>query len=64
MIAAVRAAAPEVVVHEMTALAGLRSAAGLYNVVDDDPAPVAEWLPACEAMTSSAPPSPGSRPAA
>jgi nucleoside-diphosphate-sugar epimerase len=28
-----------------TALAVERGAPGLYNVVDDDPAPVAEWLP-------------------
>ena len=29
-----------------TALAVERGAPGLYNIVDDDPAPVAEWLPA------------------
>jgi nucleoside-diphosphate-sugar epimerase len=28
-----------------TALAVTRGAPGIYNIVDDDPAPVAEWLP-------------------
>ena len=83
VIAAVRAAAPEVVVHQMTALAGLRSlrnprqdvrrqqrapdpghrqpaggrgAAGIYNVVDDDPAPVAEWLPYLAQVAGAKPP--------
>jgi nucleoside-diphosphate-sugar epimerase len=28
-----------------TALAVTRGASGVYNIVDDDPAPVAEWLP-------------------
>ena len=31
---------------EATALAVERGSRGIYNVVDDDPAPVAEWLPA------------------
>jgi len=39
-----------------TALAVDRGAPGLYNVVDDDPAPVAEWLPAlAEAVGAPAP---------
>jgi 2-alkyl-3-oxoalkanoate reductase len=29
-----------------TAIAAQRGATGIYNVADDDPAPVAEWLPA------------------
>ncbi len=29
---------------------------GLYNIVDDDPAPVAEWLPALAAATGAKPP--------
>ncbi|MEJ7608325.1 MAG: NAD-dependent epimerase/dehydratase family protein [Bryobacteraceae bacterium] len=31
-------------------------ATGLYNVVDDDPAPVAEWLPYLAAVTGAGPP--------
>jgi nucleoside-diphosphate-sugar epimerase len=33
-----------------------QSAAGIYNVVDDDPAPVAEWLPALAAAAGAKPP--------
>jgi nucleoside-diphosphate-sugar epimerase len=33
-----------------------RGAPGLYNVVDDDPAPVAEWLPAVAEAIGGAPP--------
>jgi nucleoside-diphosphate-sugar epimerase len=31
-------------------------APGIYNVVDDDPAPVAEWLPAAAAALGAKPP--------
>jgi nucleoside-diphosphate-sugar epimerase len=31
-------------------------ATGVFNVVDDDPAPVAEWLPAVAAMLGARPP--------
>lgn len=34
---------------EATALAVKHGAPGIYNIVDDDPAPVAEWLPALAA---------------
>jgi nucleoside-diphosphate-sugar epimerase len=33
-----------------------RGSAGLYNVVDDDPAPVAEWLPHLAAAVGAKPP--------
>jgi 2-alkyl-3-oxoalkanoate reductase len=33
-----------------------RGAPGIYNVVDDDPAPVAEWLPALAAALGAKPP--------
>jgi nucleoside-diphosphate-sugar epimerase len=33
-----------------------RSGPGIYNVVDDDPAPVAEWLPALAAAIGARPP--------
>jgi 2-alkyl-3-oxoalkanoate reductase len=33
-----------------------RDKAGLYNIVDDDPAPVAEWLPALAAAIGAKPP--------
>jgi nucleoside-diphosphate-sugar epimerase len=33
-----------------------RDAAGIYNVVDDDPAPVREWLPALAAAAQAKPP--------
>ena len=39
---------------EATALAVERGAPGLYNVVDDDPAPVAEWLPVPRALPGRA----------
>jgi nucleoside-diphosphate-sugar epimerase len=39
-----------------TALAVVRGAPGLYNIVDDDPAPVREWLPALAAMLGAKPP--------
>jgi nucleoside-diphosphate-sugar epimerase len=33
-----------------------RRAPGIYNIVDDDPAPVAEWLPHLAAATGAKPP--------
>jgi nucleoside-diphosphate-sugar epimerase len=33
-----------------------RAAPGIYNIVDDDPAPVAEWLPALAAALGAKPP--------
>lgn len=39
-----------------TALAVDRGAAGLYNVVDDEPAPVSEWLPALADAVGAKPP--------
>jgi nucleoside-diphosphate-sugar epimerase len=39
-----------------TALAIARGAPGIYNIVDDDPAPVREWLPAFAAMLGAKPP--------
>ena len=33
-----------------------RGRRGIYNIVDDDPAPVAEWLPAAAAATGAKPP--------
>ncbi|MBX6741278.1 MAG: NAD(P)-dependent oxidoreductase [Acetobacteraceae bacterium] len=33
-----------------------RAAPGIYNIVDDDPAPVAEWLPALAAAIGAKPP--------
>jgi nucleoside-diphosphate-sugar epimerase len=39
-----------------TALAVDRGAPGLYNVVDDDPAPVGEWLPALADAVGAPPP--------
>jgi nucleoside-diphosphate-sugar epimerase len=39
-----------------TALALERGAPGVYNVVDDDPAPVREWLPALAAAIGAPPP--------
>ena len=41
---------------EATALAVERGAPGLYNVVDDDPAPVAEWLPYLARCLDAPPP--------
>jgi nucleoside-diphosphate-sugar epimerase len=40
---------------EATALA-IERGEGIYNVVDDDPAPVREWLPAVAAMLGAKPP--------
>jgi 2-alkyl-3-oxoalkanoate reductase len=39
-----------------TALAVVGGAPGLYNIVDDDPAPVRDWLPALAAMLGAKPP--------
>jgi nucleoside-diphosphate-sugar epimerase len=39
-----------------TALAVERGAPGIYNIVDDEPAPVREWLPALAAMLGARPP--------
>jgi len=39
-----------------TALALEQGAAGIYNVVDDEPAPVREWLPALAAAIGAKPP--------
>ena len=39
-----------------TALALERGRAGIYNVVDDEPAPVREWLPALAAAIEAPPP--------
>ena len=39
-----------------TVLALERGAPGVYNVVDDDPAPVREWLPALAAAVDAKPP--------
>jgi nucleoside-diphosphate-sugar epimerase len=39
-----------------TAAALTRGAPGIYNVVDDDPAPVSEWLPAVAAGLGAKPP--------
>lgn len=39
-----------------TALAVERGAPGIYNVVDDDPAPVSEWLPALAREIGAPPP--------
>src|SRR5436190_1802824 len=41
---------------DATALAIERGRRGIYNVVDDDPAPVAEWLPAAAAAAGGKPP--------
>jgi 2-alkyl-3-oxoalkanoate reductase len=41
---------------EATAIAVERGAPGLYNIVDDDPAPVREWLPALATMLGAKPP--------
>ena len=40
---------------EATALA-IKHGAGVYNIVDDDPAPVREWLPAMAAILGAKPP--------
>jgi nucleoside-diphosphate-sugar epimerase len=39
-----------------TALAVERGAPGVYNIVDDDPAPVAEWLPSLAETIGAKPP--------
>jgi nucleoside-diphosphate-sugar epimerase len=39
-----------------TAIAVTRGAPGIYNVVDDDPAPVAEWLPELARIVGAKPP--------
>ena len=39
-----------------TAIAIERGGAGIYNIVDDEPAPVREWLPALAAMLGAKPP--------
>jgi nucleoside-diphosphate-sugar epimerase len=39
-----------------TVLALTRDGAGLYNIVDDDPAPMSEWLPALAAALGAKPP--------
>jgi nucleoside-diphosphate-sugar epimerase len=41
---------------EATALAVTRGAPGIYNIVDDDPAPVRVWLPALAALLGAKPP--------
>jgi nucleoside-diphosphate-sugar epimerase len=41
---------------EATALALERGSPGIYNVVDDEPAPVREWLPALAAALGAKPP--------
>ena len=41
---------------EATLAAMERGSPGIYNVVDDDPAPVAEWLPALAAAIGAKPP--------
>jgi 2-alkyl-3-oxoalkanoate reductase len=43
-------------VAEATAVAVARGAAGLYNIVDDDPAPVHEWLPYLAQVIGAKPP--------
>jgi nucleoside-diphosphate-sugar epimerase len=39
-----------------TAAAVERGSRGIYNIVDDDPAPVAEWLPAVASALGAKPP--------
>jgi nucleoside-diphosphate-sugar epimerase len=41
---------------EATAAAVTRGRPGIYNIVDDDPAPVAEWLPAAASAIGAKPP--------
>jgi len=41
---------------QATRIAVERGAPGIYNIVDDDPAPVAEWLPALAASVGAKPP--------
>jgi 2-alkyl-3-oxoalkanoate reductase len=39
-----------------TAIAAERGEAGLYNIVDDEPAPVSDWLPSLAAAVGARPP--------
>jgi 2-alkyl-3-oxoalkanoate reductase len=39
-----------------TAIAIERGAPGIYNIVDDEPAPVRDWLPALAALVGAKPP--------
>ena len=39
-----------------TAIGVERDAPGMYNIVDDEPAPVREWLPALAAILGAKPP--------
>jgi nucleoside-diphosphate-sugar epimerase len=41
---------------DATASAAVRGARGIYNIVDDEPAPVREWLPALAALVGAKPP--------
>jgi nucleoside-diphosphate-sugar epimerase len=41
---------------EATAIAVERGRRGIYNIVDDEPAPVAEWLPAAAQLVGAKPP--------
>ncbi len=41
---------------QATALAVERGKAGIYNIVDDEPAPASEWLPALAGMLGARPP--------
>jgi nucleoside-diphosphate-sugar epimerase len=41
---------------DATAAAVTRGRRGVYNIVDDDPAPVAEWLPAAASAVGAPPP--------
>jgi len=41
---------------EATVVAVARGRRGIYNIVDDDPAPVAEWLPAVASSLGARPP--------
>jgi 2-alkyl-3-oxoalkanoate reductase len=51
-----RGAAMKVLVAGATVAALERGRAGIYNIVDDEPAPVAEWLPALAAALGAKPP--------
>ena len=41
---------------DATVAAVTRGRPGIYNIVDDDPAPVAEWLPAAASAVGAKPP--------
>src|SRR5262245_45776028 len=41
---------------EATVAAVTRGRPGIYNIVDDEPAPVAEWLPAAASAVGARPP--------